>query len=283
MARPLRLEFSGAIYHITSRGNAREQVFLDEVDRKIFLSIIVDTVKRYNFIFHAYCLMENHYHLLVETPDPNLSLGMRQLNGVYTQAFNRRHQRVGHIFQGRYKSILVEKGPHLLELCRYIVLNPVKAGMVKRPEQWLWSSYKATAGMSRAAEFLSTDWILKQFSRNKTEAKKLYIEFVNKGLESKLKSPWQQLQGQVFFGSSQFIFKMQELLGEKKEIGEIPKEQRYPGRPALQDFFCGITNKQERDRKIARAHFDYGYTLKQISLVLGIHYTSVSRAIKRSR
>ena len=186
MARPLRLEFPGAIYHITSRGNAREEIFFDEVDRKIFLSILADTVKRYNLIFHAYCLMGNHYHLMVETPDANLSLGMRQLNGVYTQSFNRRHQRVGHIFQGRYKSILVEKGPHLLELCRYIVLNPVKAGMVKRPEQWNWSSYKTTAGMSMAAEFLSTDWILKQFSPKKTEAKKRYVEFVNKGLDQRL-------------------------------------------------------------------------------------------------
>ena len=162
MVRSLRLEFPGAIYHITSRGNAREDIFLDEADRKIFLSIIADTVTRYNWILHAYCLMGNHYHLMLETPDPNLSLGMRQLNGVYTQTFNRRHKRVGHIFQGRYKSILVEKGPHLLELCRYIVLNPVKAGMVKRPEHWLWSSYKATAGMSKADGFLSMDWILKQ-------------------------------------------------------------------------------------------------------------------------
>ena len=109
MARPLRLEFPGAIYHITSRGNAREDIFVDDRDREVFLSVLTDTVDRYNWLCHAYCLMDNHYHLLIETPDPTLSLGMRQLNGVYTQAFNRMHHRVGHIFQGRYKSILVEK------------------------------------------------------------------------------------------------------------------------------------------------------------------------------
>ena len=131
MARPLRLEYPGAIYHITSRGNARADIFLDDSDRELFLSILADTVDHYNWLCHAYCLMGNHYHLLIETPDPNLSLGMRHLNGVYTQTFNRSHKRVGHLFQGRYKAVLVEKGTHLLELCRYIVLNPVKANMTK--------------------------------------------------------------------------------------------------------------------------------------------------------
>lgn len=130
MARPLRVEYPGGIYHITSRGNAQQPIFLSDTDRESFLDILASIVKRFNWPCHAYCLMDNHYHLLIETPEGNLSKGMRQLNGVYTQWFNRIHRRVGHIFQGRYKAIVVEKEAHLLELCRYVVLNPLRAGIV---------------------------------------------------------------------------------------------------------------------------------------------------------
>ena len=130
MARPLRLEFSGALYHVTSRGDRREDIYLDDADRGNYLSVLSEVCDRFNWLVHAYCLMSNHYHLLIETPDSNLAMGMRQLNGVYTQRFNRRHARVGHVFQGRYKAIIVQKDSYLLELARYIVLNPVRARMV---------------------------------------------------------------------------------------------------------------------------------------------------------
>ncbi len=156
MARPLRIEYPGALYHITSRGNARADIFDDNPDREKFLSILGVVVRKYRWICHGYCLMDNHYHLLVETPESNLCRGMRQINGLYTQGFNRRHGRVGHLFQGRYKSILVEKDSYLLQLSRYIVLNPVKAGMVKAPEDWEWSSYQSTAGLSTAPDFLGS-------------------------------------------------------------------------------------------------------------------------------
>ncbi len=271
MARPLRLEFPGAIYHLTSRGNAQAPVFLDDADRRAFLGILADTVDRYNWICHAYCLMGNHYHLLVETPDPNLSAGMRQLNGVYTQFFNRVHDRAGHLFQGRYKSILVERGSHLLELCRYIVLNPVKAGLVKRPEQWRWSSYRATAGMSRGGGFLTTDWILGQFSPKKTQARKKYIDFVNQNLPEGTQPPWERLEGRIFFGGSRFIERMREKLGKQKETAEIPKVQRFAGRKPLAELLAGISDKTERNRRICTAHLEHGYTLGQIAGALGIH------------
>jgi REP element-mobilizing transposase RayT len=149
MARPLRIEYPGAVYHITSRGNEKKLIFKDERDREIFLDTLSQVDKRYNWLCHAYCLMNNHYHLIIETPDGNLSAGMRQLNGVYTQTFNRQHNRVGHLFQGRYKGILIQKDSHLLEVCRYVVLNPVRAKAVKKPEQWRWSSYQATAGIEK--------------------------------------------------------------------------------------------------------------------------------------
>jgi putative transposase len=157
MSRPLRIEFAGGLYHVTSRGDGREAIFLGGEDRRLFLGVLSEVVPDFNWAVHAYCLMDNHYHLLIETPDGNLSKGMRQLNGVYTQRFNRQHGRVGHVFQGRYKAIIVQKESYLLELARYVVLNPVRARMVRSPAEWPWSSYRATAGLCDAPFWLATD------------------------------------------------------------------------------------------------------------------------------
>src|SRR3990172_5486818 len=182
MARPLRVEFDGATYHVTSRGNAREDIFDDDGDRKAFLECLGKVVDRFNWLCHAYCLMDNHYHLVIETPEANLSNGMRQLNGVYTQLYNRRHRTVGHLFQGRYKAILIQKESHLLEVCRYVVLNPVGAKAVEVPERWRWSSYRATAGIERAHPCLTADWILGQFGSKRRTAEKRYRAFVMDGI-----------------------------------------------------------------------------------------------------
>jgi len=171
MARPLRIEFPGALYHITSRGDGREDIYLDNNDRNNFLAVLDQVYERQNWRCHAYCLMTNHYHLLIETPEGNLSHGMRQLNGVYTQRFNRNHRRVGHVFQGRYKAILVEKESHLLELSRYIVLNPIRARMVHAAQDWVWSSYRSTAGLVACPSWLYVDWLLSAFSKRKSSAK----------------------------------------------------------------------------------------------------------------
>jgi len=148
MSRPLRVELAGALYHVKSRGDRREALYDDDADREAFLDVLAEVVERYNWVCHGYCLMTNHYHLLIETVDGNLSKGMRQLNGIYAQASNRRHSRVGHLFQGGFKGILVDKDAYLLELSRYVVLNPVRAGIVSGPEDWRWSSYRATMGLS---------------------------------------------------------------------------------------------------------------------------------------
>jgi len=155
MARPLRLQFPHAPYHVTSRGNARQKIYDDAQDRDQFLSNLAHVVSRFGWCCHAYCLMDNHYHLVIETPRANLSMGMRQLNGLYTQTYNRRHGRVGHLFQGRYAAIVVEKDAYLLELCRYVVLNPVRAKAVKQPSQWVRSSYRATAGRVAAPDWFT--------------------------------------------------------------------------------------------------------------------------------
>ena len=130
MARPLRLEFPDALYHVTSRGDRREDNYYADADHQAWLAVLGQVCQRFNWVVYAYCLMSNHYHLLVQTPEGNLSAGMRQLNGVYTQQINRVHGHVGHLFQGRFKAVLVDQESYLLELARYVVLNPVRAGMV---------------------------------------------------------------------------------------------------------------------------------------------------------
>jgi REP element-mobilizing transposase RayT len=282
MARPLRLEFPGAVYHITARGNCRNAIFIDDADRHRFLSILSNTAERYNWVCHAYSLMDNHYHLLIETPDPTLSIGMRQLNGVYTQFFNRNHNQVGHVFQGRFKSIIVEKNTHLLELCRYIVLNPIRAGIVNAPEQWQWSSYNSTVQKNKHVGFLAVDWLLGQFSRKTGTARERYKSFVMDGLNKKT-SPWDELQGQVFLGSKGFVRKIQDIIGLKETVKEIPKEQRFPSRPALVYLFEAGMTKKQRNPRILEAHLRFGYSLKEIGDHLGLHYSTVSRVIKMGR
>jgi len=282
MARPLRIEFAGALYHVTSRGNARAEIFDDDTDREIFLKVLGQVVGRFNWLCHAYCLMDNHYHLLIETPEGNLSTGMRQLNGVYTQAFNRAHGRDGHLFQGRFKAILVEKECHLLELCRYVVLNPVRAAMVKEPEHYPWSSYLPTLGAAARPAFLSTEWLLGNFSTTLPEARRRYGQFVKEGM-AYMKSPWERLSGQIFLGTEGFVHRMRDLLDGSGDIREIPRKQRHVGRPPLDVLFPSgtVVPKQERNRLIRLAHGTHGYTLKEISQVLGVHYTTISKVINR--
>jgi len=203
MARPLRIEFPGAVYHVTSRGNANQAIFIDDKDRGRFLDVLLIVVERFNWFCHAYCLMESHFHLLIETPNGNLSKGMRELNGVYTQGFNQRYRRVGHLYQGRYKAIIVEKDNHLLSLCRYVVLNPVRVGLIKGPEKWRWSSYGATIGVVKRPPFLTIDWILSQFGGRKRVAMEKYRKFVMEWMDKE--SPWETLKGQIFWGTEEFI------------------------------------------------------------------------------
>jgi REP element-mobilizing transposase RayT len=270
MARPLRIEYPGAVYHITGRGNERQGVFLDDIDRIAFLKLVHQVCDRFNWLCHAYCLMTNHYHLLIETIDPTLSRGMRQLNGVYTQAFNRHHGRVGHLFQGRFKAILVEKDAYLLELCRYVVLNPVRANMVQRAEDWKWSSYRATVGMDEVLPLLTVDWILSQFDNLRLNAQEAYKHFVSVGRGT---SPWEDLKGQIYLGTKAFV----ESLPIRSELKEIPRRQRLVSRPSLAKIF----RNAEDNAMIFEAYREHGYTMKEIADHLVIHYATVSRRLRK--
>ena len=277
MARPLRIEFAGALYHVTSRGDGREDIYLDDDDRLRWLEVLNGVQERFNWEVHAYCQMSNHYHLIIETPDGNLAQGMRQLNGVYTQRFNRAHQRVGHVFQGRYKAILVERDSYLLELCRYLVLNPVRARMVRTAGDWPWSNYRSTAGMISVPTFLNVRWTLAAFGEKREEAQRAYRQFVADGKGQP--SPWEQLRNQVYLGSDAFVDRMQGFMANPNEqLSEIPASQRRPVAPPLEDFFQAHT---DRDKAILEAFRSGGYTMKAIGDFVGIHYSRVSRIVSR--
>jgi len=278
MARPLRIEFSGALYHVTSRGNAKKAIFKDEEDRRLFLHTLAAVTKRFNWLCHAYVLMINHYHVIIETPDGNLAHGMRQLNGVYTQTFNRRHRRIGHLLQGRYKAILIQKDSHLLEVCRYVVLNPVKAKLVQSPKEWPWSSYRATAGIEKPHACLTTAWILSQFGVREGVAQGRYKNFVREGMERA--SIWKQVKGQVLLGEDAFTERFKNYLKGHEAIKEIPRSQRFLHRPSLVQHFSKCKDNHTRNRKIQEAIEKYGYSQKAIADHLGMHYASISRILK---
>ncbi len=273
MARPLRIAYEGAVYHITSRGNGGEIVFFEDGDRTGLLRLLKDVVSRFGWICHAYCLMPNHYHLLVETPDANLSRGMRHLNGVYTQWVNRNHHRAGHLFQGRFQSIVVEKQSHLLEVSRYIVLNPVRAGMTDDPSEWRWSSYRATVGLEVPPSFLTVGWILEQFDDDPARAVLAYRRFVFAGMEESL---WDKLSNGCLLGSARFAQALSPLLKTQRAATEIPRRQRLADRPSLEELLGSADDKRSRDVGIHRAVRVYQYTLREVADYVGLHYSTVS-------
>jgi REP element-mobilizing transposase RayT len=275
MSRPIRIEFPDALYHVTARGDRREDIFEDDQDRLTFLKTLEQVINQFNWTCYAWCMMDNHYHLLIQTPDGNLSKGMRQLNGVYTQASNRRHRRVGHLFQGRFKAILVDKDAYLLELARYIVLNPVRAGMVKAPKDWAWSSYRASMGLEPAPPWLAEDGLLAMFAKRRSLAQQRYEQFVSEGI--KVDSPWANLKGQVFLGDEQFVTRMQAHIQTGKDDVQIPLAQRRPKPPPLAEI---AKRAPDRNAAIVAAHATGGYSYQQIADYFGVHFTTVGRIVR---
>jgi REP element-mobilizing transposase RayT len=278
MARPPRIELAGGVYHVTTRGDRRENIYSDSFDRRLWLSLLSKSCERFGWFCHAWCQMNNHYHIVIETPEPNLSAGMQHLNGVYTQHTNRRHQRVGHVFQGRYHAILVEKESHLLELSRYVVLNPVRAGFVEDAGQWHWSSYHAMIGTKPPPPWLHIDWLLSHFGSTRTDATRSYIDFVRAGVG--LPPIWRELRGQIYLGSDQFMQRMQVgTTGSPDEEKISFKQPRPPPRP-LKDYLSDYPNAKDG---MAAAYRSGHFTLKQIAEKFNVHYSTVSRASREAR
>jgi len=278
MSRPLRLEFPDALYHITSRGDRREDIYEDEGDRVAFLDLFGSVITQFNWLCYAYCLMDNHYHLLVQTPDANLSKGMRQLNGVYTQSYNRKHNKTGHLFQGRYQAILVDEDAYLLELSRYIVLNPVKANMVIQASDWEWSSYRATTEKILVPEWLSINHVLSQFSQQRKTAIRKYEEFVLAGIKN---GPiWGQLINQIYLGDAEFIGKMQTHLTEQQKDIQIPKIQRRAKPRPLAEY---ERQALSRDEAIVDAYSSGGYSYQEIGNYFNLHFTRIGKIVRINR
>lgn len=242
-----------------------------------WLKIFAQVCSRFHWRCHAWCQMDNHYHLLIETIEGNLSSGMRQLNGVYTQKSNRRHGQVGHVFQGRYKAILVERDAYLLELARYVVLNPLRAGMVKEVHAWSWSSYLAMIGQAEKPEWLETDWLLACFGKQRNRAIAKYIDFVRAGVG--LPSAWEELRYQVFLGSDDFVAHLRDKCKGEEEEGlvEIPRLQR---RIMAKPLSWYVEHLEDTRKAMALAYRTGDYTMKEIAREFGVHYSTVSRAVR---
>lgn len=242
----------------------------------MWLSLLGEVCGRFNWRCHAYCQMTNHYHIVIETPDANLSKGMRHLNGVFTQKINRRHGLIGHLFQGRFKAILVERDAYLMELARYLVLNPVRAGMVPVAEDWAWSSYRATTGQVPAPAWLQTDWLLAQFADERSQAQARYADFVRQGVDRP--SVWQGLRHQVFLGSDGFVERHCAAAQPLERLREVPRAQRRPLAKSLAEFARCYPDRREA---MAQAFATGVYSMQEIAAFFGVHYSTVSRAVRQ--
>ncbi len=285
MARPLRIEFPGAIYHVTSRGDRREAIFEDDDDRLSFLVQVGQAMERFDAAILAYCLMDNHYHLVIHTRRGNLSRLMQRLNGTYTQAYNRRHGQVGHLLQGRFKGILVDENAYLLEVVRYVDLNPVRARMVRDPGNWPWSSYRAHAGKVRAPEWLDTDavhgYLLGRNPQNAADCRRAAQRYVSHVAAGKGVRLWDAaLKGQIFLGDDRFVERMQALV-EADRAGDIniPRPQRRKNPKPIAHY---LAHKAGRDAGIKRAATEGQHSLTSIAAAAGLSVSRVSRIVKRA-
>jgi len=294
MTRPLRIEYAGAHHYVTSRGNERKAIFRDDSDREKFLELIGRVVEQFGIRVHAYVLMSNHYHLLIETPRGGLNRALRYLNGVYTQVFNRRHKRVGHLFQGRYKAILVEKDAYLLELSRYIHLNPWRVNRGTDPIKYRWSSLGPYLGTRVEPSWLTVREVMKQFGR---QAKKSYRQFVAEGIKEGIRTPWDEVRGQMVMGSEKLVDRVM-----NRHSGKARRKNGFVGRKEL----VGI--KAEAIMAAVGKYYDikpeemkgrgwlytepryvasylmrrYGFMgLREIGERVGLHFSAVGNAVQR--
>ena len=268
MARPRRFQFPGAHYHVTDRGNAKGDIFYDDHDRHDFLCLMHKVAIRLRWDVLAYCLMPNHYHLFVATPDPSLSAGIQRLNGTYALRFNRRHDRVGHLFQGRFKAALVDSQAYLLAVIRYIAWNPVKAGFCRVPEDWRWSSHAAAMGLAPGVGILAWDRVLGEFGPDPESGVAEYMKFISDiaGSEQELG----EFTNPQIIGDKTFT----EAMSERARCiaREVVREERA-SKP-LAAYFATST-----DRNVAiRAAYQTGvYSLSDIARYLKLHYSTISK------
>lgn len=273
MTRPLRLEAPGALYHVTARGNRRDRIFRDDTDRLVWLDMLAIVCRRHRCTTYSFCQMTNHFHLMMQTEDANLSQAMRQLNGLYSQYFNRRHGIVGHLFQGRFHAVLVQKETYLRVLCRYIVLNPVRAKMVAAVDDWQWSSHRYMISDEDAPCWLDRDWLLGQFGDSRQQAIAAYQLYLTAGLNDG--SPLDAIRHRVLLGDDDFVTGQQHLQ-RSEEFGEATREARGAVTLTIAEYQARYGDRGEA---MARAYLSTAYTMAQIAGTFGVSTRTVSRAV----
>ena len=287
MARPLRIVYAGAFYHVTARGNEKKSIFKNDKDYERFLLYVEAAVERYGAVVHAYCLMNNHYHLLVQTPRANLPEVMQYVNGSYTTYVNTKRQRVGHLFQGRYKAILVDADTYAQELSRYIHLNPVRAGMVRKPEDYPWSSYRYYAGKDKSPRWLTLKFILDYFEERATDGQREYVTFVEAKIGQRYENPLMGAVASSILGGEEFIQRI-----KKSYLQNIETDRNLPGlaelrKRTIQDIMKGIKAEfrwDERQQKVVGIYLCHRYSglrLREIGDYFGISESGVTQASKR--
>ena len=289
MSRPLRIEYPGAFYHVTSRGNERKMVFQNSRDREKFLSYLESAHDRYGAIIHTYCLMGNHYHLVLETPRGNLSQIIHHINGAYTTYFNIKRDRSGHLFQGRFKGILVEKDAYCKELSRYIHLNPVRAGMVKSPSEYPWSSYGYFIGRDKKPEWLTTELVLGDFGGEGRRGYNSYREYVERGDGKDLESPFEEVLASTFLGSEEFINSIRTKYLEKKAIDKrnVPAIKEILRGPSVEEIKKTTVQVLEKEHTLNKkvciylSHRYSGMRLEEIGGCFGMKGSAVSQLSRR--
>lgn len=284
MARPLRIEFPGAVYHVTARGDRREPIFVDDEDRHALLEVLAQALSRFDAEALAYCLMGNHYHFVLHTRQANLSLLMRHVNGVYTQSYNRRHNKVGHLFQGRFKAILVDRDAYLLEVCRYVDLNPVRARMVRKPGSWAWSSYRAHVGRAPVPAWLDTlglhGYLLGRPAKSAADQRRAADRYARLVASVPDATLWDSaLRQQIYLGDEGFVERMQALAEPRNSTDhDIPKVQRRKSHTLAQ----WLASCENREEALYRAHTAGAISMTAIARELGLSVSRVSRLIARA-
>lgn len=284
MARPLRIAYPGAYYHVTSRGNEQKDVFKSQRDREKFLEYLSSATQRYGAVIHVYCLMTNHYHLLLETPEGNLSTIMRHINGAYTTYFNVKRKRAGHLFQGRFKAILVEADAYAAELSRYIHLNPVRAGAVEKPEDYAWSSYRSYIGQNPPAEWLKIDFVLGYFGTG-ADAGARYRSFVEDRLGKEYESPLKKAKGEAVLGTDEFVDTITaKHIGRRGPEREVPALRQLFPRPSPEAILEAVDAAFGSNKKVARqagmylCHRFTGEKVQEIGKLFSVGSSAVTEA-----
>ncbi len=288
MARPLRIQYPGAFYHVTARGNEKKAIFKSNSDRLQFIQYLELSYERYDAIIHAYCLLDNHYHLLLETPQGNLSQIIQYINGSYSSYFNTRHKRAGHLFQGRFKAILVQKDVYAQELSRYIDLNPVRAGLVTLPFDYRWSSCHFYVGRNDKPDWLQTDFILGCYGNKEKLAQTNYYNFVQDGLQTNINNPLKETLASTILGTPEFIDNILKNIDEQDiNDTDLPAVRQIVAKPSLNkikhtvESVIGKSHPLYSKFSIHISHQHSGLSLNEIGTYFGKNGSTICQSSRR--